>query len=86
MGELLTLPNLGAEAERQLGLVGINTIEELKKVGSKEAWLRVLAIDKSACIHRLYAYEGAIRGIKKTLLPDDVKRDLKDFYNEIKGN
>lgn len=27
------------------------------------------------------ALEGAIQGVKKTLLPDDRKKGLKDFYN-----
>jgi len=38
-------------------------------------------MDSSACIHRLYALEGAIRGIKKILLPPERKEDLKAFYN-----
>ena len=26
------------------------------------------------------AFEGAIQGVKKTMLADEVKADLKDFY------
>ena len=47
MGELSKLPNIGKNLEEQLNLVGINTVEELKKVGSKEAWLKIRDIDKS---------------------------------------
>ena len=53
-------------------------------IGAKEAWLKIQKIDESACIHRLMALEGAIRGVKKTMLPDEVKADLKEFYQRKK--
>ncbi len=84
MGELSKLPNIGKVVERQLNDVGINTFEDLKKAGSRGAWLRIKAIDDSACIHRLYSFEGAIRGITKTELPQNVKDELKEFYNSHK--
>lgn len=80
MGALSKLPNIGKMVEEQLNQVGITTEEELKSVGAKQAWLKIQAIDESACIHRLLALEGAIHGVKKTALPDDVKADLKEFY------
>ena len=48
--------------------------------------MQIREIDKSACINLLMALECAIRGIKKTLLPDEVKADVKEFYkaNKIK--
>ena len=84
MGELSKLPNIGKTVEEQLNQVGINTTEELKSTGAKEAWLRIQEIDESACIHRLMALEGAIEGVKKTMLPDEVKADLKEFYQQNK--
>ncbi len=84
MGELSSLPNIGKTVEEQLNRAGINTADELKEIGAKEAWLRIQAFDDSACIHRLTALEGAVRGVKKTMLPDDVKADLKKFYQEHK--
>ncbi len=84
MGELSKLPNIGSVVEKQLSEVGINTFEDLKRAGSKNAWLKIRAVDDSACIHRLYSFEGAIRGIKKTELPQEVKDDLKTFYNAHK--
>ncbi|EDS77962.1 conserved hypothetical protein [Clostridium botulinum C str. Eklund] len=61
--------------------VGIVTCDELKDIGAEQAWLKIQEIDTSACIHRLLALEGAIKGIKKTLLPHVRKAELKDFYN-----
>lgn len=81
MGELSKLPNIGKVVEEQLNQVGIYTEEELKEVGAKQAWLRIQQIDESACIHRLLALEGAIQGIKKTMLSDERKKELKEFYN-----
>ena len=80
MGELSKLPNIGKTVEQQL----TQTYDGLKAVGAKEAWLRIQAFDPSACINRLMALEGAIEGMKKNLLPDEVKEDLKAFYQEKK--
>ena len=80
MGELAKLPNIGKTVEEQLNRVGITTVEELKAAGAKQAWLKIQEIDESACIHRLLALKGAIRNVKKVELPDDVKADLKAFY------
>lgn len=84
MGNLSKLPNIGSVVEQQLFEVGITTYEELKKIGSRQAWLHIKSIDDSACLNRLYAIEGAIQGVKKTLLPLEVKADLKAFYNANK--
>jgi DNA transformation protein len=81
MGILSDLPNIGKEVEKQLNEVGITTYEQLKDLGAEAAWLKIQKIDDSACIHRLYALEGAIHGVKKSLLPDERKAELKDFYN-----
>ena len=80
MGELSKLPNIGKTVEEQLIQVGINTPDELRTVGAKTAWLKIQEIDESACINRLMALEGAIRGIKKTILDEEVKADLREFY------
>lgn len=81
MGELSELPNIGKEVEGQLNKVGIFSYDELKDIGTEQAWLKIQEIDSSACIHRLLALEGAIQGVKKTALPEERKAELKDFYN-----
>lgn len=84
MGELSKLPNIGGVVEEQLNQAGIFTAEELKSIGAEAAWLKIQQIDSSACIHRLLALEGAIRGVKKTMLPEARKAELKEFYNKHK--
>ncbi|MFX0547770.1 TfoX/Sxy family protein [Hathewaya histolytica] len=81
MGELSKLLNIGIEVESQLNKIGIFTYDELKDVGTEQAWLKIQEIDASACLHRLLALEGAIQGVKKTALSQERKADLKDFYN-----
>lgn len=76
MGELAKLPNIGKIVEEQLNQVGIKTLKQLKEIWSKQAWLYIKAIDKSACINRLYALEGAIQGVKKSELPEEKKACL----------
>ena len=48
MGELSRLPNIGKTLEEQLQAVGIDTVDQLREAGSRDAWLRILAIDPSA--------------------------------------
>lgn len=84
MGELSKLPNIGKSVEEQLIAVGIQTIEQLKATGSRQAWLKIRDIDSSACINRLCALEGAIQGIRWHYLSEETKKELKEFYNEFK--
>jgi len=84
MGELVGLINIGKVVEEQLNEVGISTVEELKDVGSKQAWLKIKGIDSSACINRLCAFEGAIQGIRWHDLDVEKKGELKEFYNAFK--
>ncbi|WP_027398448.1 TfoX/Sxy family protein [Anaerovorax odorimutans] len=84
MSELPKLPNIRKILEEQLLQVGIDTPEKLKEVGSKQAWLSIKTIDPSACYNRLCALEGAIQGVRWHFLSDDVKHELKEFYNSFK--
>ena len=80
MGELKKLPNIAEKLEAQLIEVGVPTIEALKTTGSREAWLRIAAIDPSACYMRLCSLEGAIQGVRWHNLDDTTKKEMKAFY------
>lgn len=84
MGELQKLPNLGPVVESQLNQVKIETYEQLKAIGSQQAWVKIKAIDESACYNRLLALEGAIQKIKKKDLDPEKKAELKEFYSSFK--
>ena len=80
MSELTTLPNIASAMEQQLIKAGIHTVDELRNVGAREAWLRIFSFDPSACYNRLCGLEGAIRGVRWRDLPEEVKAELKEFY------
>lgn len=84
MEDLTKLPNIGKEMESQLHRAGIESIDALKEAGSRAVWLRIQAFDPSACYNRLCGLEGAIRGVRWPQLPDDVKAELKAFYQAHK--
>lgn len=69
MGELAGLPNVGTVLERNLNEIGIYTVKQLRETGSKEAFIRIKMVDPGACLHMLYGLQGAIDGIKDSLLP-----------------
>lgn len=83
MSELSKLPNIGKVLDEQLVRVGIDSTEKLKRIGSRQAWLNIRSIDPSACYNRLCALEGAVEGIRWHSLSDDVKQELKEFYNHF---
>lgn len=80
MGELSKLPNIGAVVEQQLNKAGIQTVEQLREAGAREAWLRIQAFDPSACYNRLCGLEGALQNIRWHNLTNEVKQELKAFY------
>ncbi len=84
MDKLSSLPNVGKVLEQNLIAVGIETPEQLRDLGSKEAFMRIrLHADPGACLHMLYGIEGAVRGVRDTLLDAETKQELKAFYNAL---
>ena len=83
MEELSSLPNVGKVLEKNLNAVGIHTPQQLRDVGSKEAFLRIRLIDSGACLHMLYGLEGAIEGIKDNFLSEDTKSELRSFFRSL---
>jgi len=83
--KLSDLPNIGSLIEEQLDDVEIDSVETLRAIGAEEAWLRILAVDTSACMNRLLALVGAVQGVKKAQLSDERRAELKKFYRRHKG-
>ena len=83
MGELSKRPNIGKVLEKQLNGVGIETVDDLIDLGSREAWLKIQEIDESACLNRLMALEGAIQNIRWHNLSDEDKENLREFYKKV---
>ena len=79
--ELHDMLNIGLGFEKDLKKVGINTPDELRKVGSKEAFLRLTrgGVQKLN-LNKLAALEGAIRNVKKYALDESTREDMDEFY------
>jgi len=84
MAELTSLKNIGKEIEKKLESVGIATAEELKEVGSKEAFMRLKSQYPKVCLVHLYTLEGAISDTLYNELSEDVKQSLKDYNDSFK--
>ena len=85
MGELSKLPNISTVVEGKLNEVGIITQNQLKDIGSKQAFLSLRKNDSGACLNMLCALEGAIQGIRWHSLSDEVKKELKEFHKSLKN-
>lgn len=83
MGELSRMPNIGKIGEESLLKAGIESPDELLALGSKEAFLRIRLVEPDACLHKLYALEGAVQNVRKSELPKEKKKELKDFFNSL---
>ena len=86
MGKLVVLPNIGVKLEEQLIVAGIETPEQLRALGSHEAWLRLRRMDPTVSLTRLYALEGAVRGVRWHLLDEDTKRELRAFAENVESH
>lgn len=86
MGELANLPNIGKKLEDCLIEAGITDCAKLQELGAEKAWLMLYQHDPSACMHKLLALEGAVQGIKKSLISAERKQELKKFFDKNKLN
>jgi DNA transformation protein len=84
MSTLSDLPNVGKVLEDNLQKIGIETPEQLRHIGAKEAFIRIrMEVDPGACLHMLYGIQGAIDGIADKFLPEQTKEHLRLFYKTL---
>ncbi len=84
MTELTFMKNIGKELERKLKIIGIHSAEELKSVGSKEAFFQLKMRFPEVCLVHLYTLEGAITDTDFNKLSEETKKELKGFSDEWK--
>ena len=83
MNELPRLPNIGPVLAENLRRIGVETPEQLRAMGARDALLRIRAsVDAGACLHQLEALEGAVEGIPKKLLSPEKKAELREFFQK----
>ncbi len=74
--ELLELKNLGMASVNILHAIGVNTYEDLAKMGSVEAYRKVKARGIQVSKVMLYALEGALMDVHWNELSIEVKAQL----------
>lgn len=82
--ELTALSNIGKVVAGRLKEVGIETADDLKTIGSENAFIRLKTVDEGACINELMGLEGAIQGIRWHNLDENRKAELKVFHQQTK--
>lgn len=85
MPGLTSMKNIGKELERKLTAVGVDSPEMLAELGSKHAFFKLKEVYPQVCLVHLYALEGAIQNIEFNGLPEDKKKELKEFSDFLKG-
>ncbi len=90
--KITEMRNLGPACAKDLNAAGIFTAEDLKKLGVKEAFKRMLAAraeqGRSAkCCNALYLYSlhGAIHDIDWRALPEEKKNEYKEFTARLRA-
>lgn len=76
--------NIGPDTESKLIKVGIDSYEKLQAAGTENAFLQLQSLDPGACLCLLYGLDGAVQGIKSSLLSADRKKELQYFYKMAK--
>lgn len=84
MNSLTKLPNIGKTLAQKLQEVDIYTEEDLKRLGSEVAIIKISSLENGgACINMLYALEGAIQNVRWHSLSMLKKEELKHFYYSL---
>lgn len=84
MEKLTDLPNIGPVLAGNLEKAGVETPDRLRELGAEEAFLRIRTrVDPTACLHQLEALAGAAAGVRKSLLPQERKAELKAWFRSL---
>lgn len=73
---LKDLPNLRLATERMLKKAGINTVADLKQVGSVGAYKAIKQSNASASLELLWALEGALNGTHWSVVSQERREEL----------
>jgi len=84
--ELRQLPNIGKTLAEKLRLVGIENANQLKNIGTENAFINLKTVGIDVCLNMLFAIEGAIQGIRWHDLDKSRKEELKVFFRMTNKN
>ena len=81
--DILAMKNIGPAMKQKLNAIGLHHAEELTRLGSKEAFLRLKVKFPNICLVHLYTLQGAIDNLPFYMLPQAMKDDLKAFSDGL---
>lgn len=84
MTDLTSMTNIGKEMAGKLKSVGIDSPGQLIQTGAKQAFLRLKEKYPKVCLVHLYALEGAVQNTEFNRLPEETKKELKEFSDFLK--
>ncbi len=84
MSKLTDLPNIGQTLADKLIDAGIRSHDELARIGSVKAVLRIASSDESGCYNMLFALEGAIRGVRWHNIPANDRTWLMENLDDAR--
>ena len=81
--ELEDLPNVGPELARELRAAGVQTADQLRRLGAKSAWAKVRDVNPERdCASSLLALEGAVRGVRWMSIQPADRQVLRAYAAE----
>ena len=83
VSELHRLPNIGKTMQKRLAEIGIVNSNELYELGSRVAFAKLRLHEGDTCFSALCALEGAVQGIRWHNLDQEVKKELKEFFDSF---
>lgn len=84
MEELMEMTNIGKEMAKKLTSIGVDSPEKLIRIGAKQAFLQLKQEYPNVCLVHLYTLEGAICNTEFNCLPEEKKKELKEFSDFLK--
>lgn len=84
MEELMEMTNIGKEMAKKLTAIGVDSPEKLIRIGAKQAFLQLKQEYPNVCLVHLYTLEGAICNTEFNCLPEEKKKELKEFSDFLK--
>jgi DNA transformation protein len=82
---LETLPAIGPVLAGMLRAAGVGTVRDLMDLGDEIAFAKLAArFPEDACGHKRLALGAAVRGMRKTDLPPEVKREVMRQHKGLK--
>lgn len=84
--KLTEMKNIGKTMQDKLFTIGISSKEELVALGSKEVFSRLKSEFPEVCLVHLYTLQAAIDNVEFNKLPEDTKKELKEFSDTLHEN